>query len=156
MVLVVDPWHWLEKDGTFPTNNLRLRRRIIRVARFIEYGGPLQPRREPRDPGRVQAPSGTPSLSWPNAGDEDRERRDRGRLSRVFERRGGHPQLAGDGVGVRHDGAGHAGSPPPAGGAIVASRTTDAELEKSGYRAVSYLRPPRCPLAVRDGLVLDS
>jgi hypothetical protein len=43
MVLVVDPWHWLEKDGSFPANNPRLRRRIIRVARFIEYGGPLQP-----------------------------------------------------------------------------------------------------------------
>lgn len=42
MVLIVDPWHWLEKDGGFPTNNLRLRRRIVRVARFIEYGGPLQ------------------------------------------------------------------------------------------------------------------
>jgi hypothetical protein len=41
MVLVVDPWHWLEKDGGFPTTNLRVRRRIIRVARFIEYGGPL-------------------------------------------------------------------------------------------------------------------
>jgi hypothetical protein len=43
MVLVVDPWCWLEKDGGLPTNNPRLRRRIIRVARFIEYGGPLQP-----------------------------------------------------------------------------------------------------------------
>jgi hypothetical protein len=43
MVLVVDPWLWLEKDGSFPTNNLRLRRRIIRIARFIEYGGPLRP-----------------------------------------------------------------------------------------------------------------
>ena len=42
MVLVVDPWSWLEKDGGFPTSNPRLRRRIIRVARFIEYGGSLQ------------------------------------------------------------------------------------------------------------------
>ena len=41
-MLVVDPWHWLDKDGNLPTDNLRLRRQVLRVARFIEYGGPLQ------------------------------------------------------------------------------------------------------------------
>lgn len=41
-MLVVDPWHWLDKDGDLPTENSRLRRQILRVARFIEYGGPLE------------------------------------------------------------------------------------------------------------------
>lgn len=41
-MLVVDPWHWLDKNGDLPTDNLRLRRQVLRVARFIEYGGPLQ------------------------------------------------------------------------------------------------------------------
>ena len=40
-MLIVDPRHWLEKDGSIPTTNPRLRRNIIRVARLIEYGGPL-------------------------------------------------------------------------------------------------------------------
>jgi hypothetical protein len=40
-MLVVDPWMWLKEDGSLPTDNPRLRRRIIRVARFIEYGGDL-------------------------------------------------------------------------------------------------------------------
>jgi len=42
MTLVVDPWHWLDENGEFPCDNYRLRRRIIRIARFIEYGGPLR------------------------------------------------------------------------------------------------------------------
>ena len=41
MTLVVDPWHWLDESGEFPRDNLRIRRQIIRIARFIEYGGPL-------------------------------------------------------------------------------------------------------------------
>ena len=41
-MLVVDPWHWLDKDGFFPEDNPRIRRQILRVARFIEYGGPLK------------------------------------------------------------------------------------------------------------------
>jgi hypothetical protein len=41
-MLVVDPWHWLDKDGNLPTDNLQLRRQVLRVARFIEYGGPLE------------------------------------------------------------------------------------------------------------------
>lgn len=42
-MLVVNPWHWLTDDGEPPTDNLGLRRRVLRVARFIEYGGPLKP-----------------------------------------------------------------------------------------------------------------
>lgn len=39
--LVVDPWHWLEPDGSLPTS--RLRRQALRVARLIEYGADLEP-----------------------------------------------------------------------------------------------------------------
>jgi hypothetical protein len=42
-MLVVDPWHWLKEDGSLPLDNLRLRRRMLRIAGFIEYGGSLQP-----------------------------------------------------------------------------------------------------------------
>ena len=42
-MLVVDPWDWLTEDGEIPTDNLRLRRQVLRVVRFIEYGGPLKP-----------------------------------------------------------------------------------------------------------------
>lgn len=40
-MLVVDPWHWLDKDGNLPVDNPRLRRQVLRVARLIEYGGAL-------------------------------------------------------------------------------------------------------------------
>jgi hypothetical protein len=43
MTLVVDITHWLDKDGAIPIADLRLRRQALRIARFIEYGGPLQP-----------------------------------------------------------------------------------------------------------------
>lgn len=43
MLLVVDPWHWLEPDGSLPTSNPRLRRQALRVARLIEYGAELEP-----------------------------------------------------------------------------------------------------------------
>jgi hypothetical protein len=42
-MLVVDPRDWLHPDGTFPIENPRLYRRILRVAQIIEYGGPLAP-----------------------------------------------------------------------------------------------------------------
>ena len=42
-MLIVDPWHWLDKDGDLPVDNARLRRQVLRVARLIEYGGPLLP-----------------------------------------------------------------------------------------------------------------
>jgi len=42
MVLVVDPWDWLTHDGSLPYDNPRLYRRMLRIARFIEYGGELQ------------------------------------------------------------------------------------------------------------------
>jgi hypothetical protein len=42
MVLVVDAWHWLNEDGSLPADNPRLYRRVLRVARIIEYGGPLK------------------------------------------------------------------------------------------------------------------
>ncbi|MGD0680092.1 MAG: hypothetical protein ABSC94_32320 [Polyangiaceae bacterium] len=41
-MLVVDPWHWLTEDGQFLVDNPRLYRRMLRIARFIEYGGELQ------------------------------------------------------------------------------------------------------------------
>jgi hypothetical protein len=41
-MFVVDPWEWLDKDGNPPVDNPRRRRLILRVARFIEYGGPLE------------------------------------------------------------------------------------------------------------------
>lgn len=40
-MLMVDPWHWLAEDGSIPTADRRLRRNVLRVARLIEYGGPL-------------------------------------------------------------------------------------------------------------------
>jgi hypothetical protein len=40
--LVVDPWHWLTEDGHFIVNEPGLYRRMLRIARFIEYGGPLK------------------------------------------------------------------------------------------------------------------
>jgi hypothetical protein len=39
MHLVVDIRHWLDEDGS-PIS--RLRGRVLRLARLIEYGGPLQ------------------------------------------------------------------------------------------------------------------
>lgn len=41
-MLVVDPWHWLSKEGDFIRGNRRLYLRMLRIARFIEYGGPLR------------------------------------------------------------------------------------------------------------------
>jgi hypothetical protein len=37
-MLTVDPWHWLTVDGHFLLDNPRLYRRMLRIARFIEYG----------------------------------------------------------------------------------------------------------------------
>lgn len=37
---VVNPWHWLEEDGSF-LEDTKIRGRAIRVAQCIEYGGPL-------------------------------------------------------------------------------------------------------------------
>ena len=42
-MLVVDPWHWLEPEGSLPEDNPRLRRQVLRVARIIEYGAGLAP-----------------------------------------------------------------------------------------------------------------
>ncbi|HEY6728675.1 MAG TPA: hypothetical protein VI197_31905 [Polyangiaceae bacterium] len=41
-MLVVNPWHWLNDDGTLPHNEPRLLRRVLRVAQVIEYGGTLK------------------------------------------------------------------------------------------------------------------
>ncbi len=41
-MLIVDPNHWLEDDGCLPASNPRLRRQALRVARLVEYGGPLK------------------------------------------------------------------------------------------------------------------
>ncbi|MCR9161603.1 MAG: SEC-C metal-binding domain-containing protein [Nannocystaceae bacterium] len=37
---VVNPWHWLNEDGSF-VDDPKLRSRSLRVAQCIEYGGPL-------------------------------------------------------------------------------------------------------------------
>lgn len=37
----ITQWPWLE-NGDFPATNARLRS-VLRIARFIEYGGPLRP-----------------------------------------------------------------------------------------------------------------
>lgn len=39
---IVNPAHWIEPNGTFPTTP-RLRSRAIRIAQCIEYGANLQP-----------------------------------------------------------------------------------------------------------------
>lgn len=39
MALVVDIRHWLNADGSYPP---QLRRQVLRLARLIEYGGPLR------------------------------------------------------------------------------------------------------------------
>lgn len=40
-VTVVNPHHWLQDDGSFP-EQVRVRSRMVRVAQFIEAGGPLR------------------------------------------------------------------------------------------------------------------
>ena len=42
MKLTVDPRHWLDKNGNIPLEPARLRRNMLRIARIIEYGGPLK------------------------------------------------------------------------------------------------------------------
>lgn len=41
MRLVVDIRHWLDEHADIPHDNPTLRRRVLRIARLIEYGGPL-------------------------------------------------------------------------------------------------------------------
>lgn len=41
MTLVVDITDWLDEHGDLPTDNLSLRRRALRIATLIEYGGTL-------------------------------------------------------------------------------------------------------------------
>lgn len=41
-MLVVDVNHWLDQDGSLPTEDKKLRRRVLRIVRLIEYGGPLE------------------------------------------------------------------------------------------------------------------
>ena len=42
-MLVVNPHHWLTDQGDIPDVPSPVRRGILRVARLIEYGGPLEP-----------------------------------------------------------------------------------------------------------------
>lgn len=39
-ITVVNPHHWMNEDGSFPEQS-RVRAKMVRVAQFIEYGGPL-------------------------------------------------------------------------------------------------------------------
>lgn len=41
--LSVDINHWLTEDGDIPDDNPRIRKNALRIARVIEYGGPLEP-----------------------------------------------------------------------------------------------------------------
>lgn len=41
-MLIVNPWHWLEPDGSIPTQNSKLRARLLAVLRVVEYGSPLE------------------------------------------------------------------------------------------------------------------
>jgi len=41
-MLIVDPFHWLDRNGEIPTDNLKLRTRLLSVLRVIEYGSTLQ------------------------------------------------------------------------------------------------------------------
>ena len=43
MTLVLDINHWLDEHGELPMDNPRLYRKALRMVRFIEYGGPIQP-----------------------------------------------------------------------------------------------------------------
>ncbi len=40
-MLVVDPWHWLNQDGSLPCDQPGLFRKALRIAQVIEYGGTL-------------------------------------------------------------------------------------------------------------------
>jgi hypothetical protein len=40
-MLIVNPWHWLTEHGNLPDAPPRLRANALKVARLIEYGGPL-------------------------------------------------------------------------------------------------------------------
>lgn len=42
-MLIVNPWHWMSEDEWFPDDNPRLRRKLLRIARLIEYGAELEP-----------------------------------------------------------------------------------------------------------------
>lgn len=44
MTLIVDIRDWLDENLTLPDHNLRLRRNALRIASFIEAGGPLNHR----------------------------------------------------------------------------------------------------------------
>ena len=37
---IINVTHWLDEHGQIPTDNLRFRQQVLRVAQFIEYGGP--------------------------------------------------------------------------------------------------------------------
>lgn len=75
MTLVVDIRHWLDRNGFLPDGPPRLRRNALRIAWFIEYGGPLAPfdGRETlipckRRPGRKPCPA----FMWVMKGSGDR------------------------------------------------------------------------------------
>src|SRR5262249_8893553 len=73
-MVVVDPHHWLLEDGSLPTENLRLRRRALRIARTIEYGGPLR-RGETRETLVEHQEAGREAVHRYPLGREDRPRR---------------------------------------------------------------------------------
>lgn len=40
-MLFVDLWHWLDKNGKVPRDHPQLRPKVLRLARFVEYGADL-------------------------------------------------------------------------------------------------------------------
>ena len=73
-MLVVDPWHWLKENGALPIDDPRLYRRVLRIARFIEYAGPLE-RNETRETlvecKRRPRGKACPGLMWVVKTDDD-------------------------------------------------------------------------------------
>ncbi len=41
-MLVVNPWHWLEEDGSFPAGHPKLWPKLIRIGQFIQMGYDLE------------------------------------------------------------------------------------------------------------------
>lgn len=70
-MLVVDPWHWLTKEGDLPIHHPRLYRRILRIARFIEYGRDPREERDAPKPCRMQAQAEGQIVLGPHVGRED-------------------------------------------------------------------------------------
>jgi len=43
-VLVVNPWHWLDENGQFPSDHPRLWPKLIRIGQYVQMGCDLKPK----------------------------------------------------------------------------------------------------------------